>query len=72
MRKLLVMGAVREDTFRQDNEYGNVASRMLINPAQAAGIQYAPSCRCTTLDKIRPGLPLCFSTREMRGAIFPP
>ena len=38
LRKLLVMGVLQEDTFRQDNEYGTVASRMLINRDRASGI----------------------------------
>ena len=40
LRKLLVMGVLQEDTFRQENEYGTVASRMLVNRDQAAGILY--------------------------------
>ena len=41
VRKLLVMGVLLEDTFRQDNEYGNVASRMLVSPPEAAALRHA-------------------------------
>ena len=40
MRKLLVMGVLQEDTYRQDNEYGNVASRILVNPGKAAALRH--------------------------------
>ena len=48
VRKLLVMGVLLEDTFRQDNEYGNVASRILVSHPEAAAVRRAPSpvCHC--------------------------
>ena len=54
VRKLLVMGVLEEDTFRQDNEYNNVSSRMRLCPRQAAALRWAalpqrPGCHSTAM-----------------------